>query len=55
MVTSEASYPTMPCSGYCNTAEMQENDLNSNLMKMIEALKEEIKSLKEIWKNTIKR
>jgi hypothetical protein len=55
MVTSEASYPTMPCSGYCNTAEMQENDLNSNLMKMIEAFKGEMnKSLKEIQGITTK-
>ena len=37
------------------TPEKQDNDLKSNLMKMIEAFKEDIKnSLKEIQKNTSK-
>ena len=41
--------------GYPNTHGTQENDLKSNLMKMIETFKEEMnKSLKEIQENMIK-
>ena len=35
-------YPITASLGYSNTAEAQENDLKSNLIKMIEAFKEEI-------------
>jgi hypothetical protein len=52
---SEHSYPTTASPGYPNRPEAQENDLKSNLIKMIEAFKEEMnKSLKEIQENTIK-
>ena len=55
MVTSEASYPMTASPGYPNTVEAQENDLKSNLMKMIEAFKGEMnKSLKEIQGITTK-
>ena len=56
MTPSEHSYPTTACPGYSNTTKTQENDLKSNLIKMIKAFKEEInKSLKEIWENKIKQ
>lgn len=49
----EAGYPTIAGSEYSNISKAQENDLNTNDMKMLEALKEEInKSVKEIQKNT---
>jgi hypothetical protein len=52
----EPSYGTTASPGYSNTAEAQENDLKSNLMKMIEAFKEKMnKSLEEINENTIKQ
>jgi len=35
---SEPSYSTIASPEYSNTAEAQENDLKSNLMKMLEAL-----------------
>jgi len=42
--------------GYPNTAEVQEGDFNSNLIKMIKNFQEEIhKSIKEVQENTIKR
>lgn len=41
MALPEPSYPTSASTGCANTpAESQENDLESNLMKMIEAFKE---------------
>jgi predicted double-glycine peptidase len=56
MTSSEHSYPTTTSPGYPNTTEAQENDLKSNLIKMIEAIKEEInKSLEKIQENTIKQ
>ena len=56
MTSLEHSYPTTASPGYPSTAEAQENDLKSNLIKMIEAFKEEMnKSLKEIQENTIKQ
>jgi hypothetical protein len=49
MTPSEYSYPTTASPGYPDTTETQENHLKSNLIKMIEAFKEEMnKSLKEI-------
>jgi hypothetical protein len=53
MAPQETSYPTTAKLTYMNTSEVGEGgtDLKSNLMKMIEAFKEEInKSLKEIQK-----
>lgn len=38
MAPPNLSYPTTASHGYFNKAETQENDLKSNLMKMIEAL-----------------
>ena len=55
MIPSDHRYPFTDNPGYPNTARAQENDLKSNLIKMIEAFKEEMnKSLKEIQENTIK-
>ena len=52
MVPPEPGYPATASPGYSNIAEVQENDFKSNLLKMIEAFKEEIsKSLKEIQEN----
>jgi hypothetical protein len=49
MTPSKHSYPTTASLRYPNTAEAQENDIKSNLIKMIEAFKDEInKPLKEI-------
>lgn len=51
-VQPEPRQPTIANPGYSNTAEA-ENELKSNLTKMIETFKEEInKSLKEIQENT---
>ena len=56
MAPSEHSYPTTPSPGYPNTTKTQENDLKSNLIKMIEAFKEESnKYLNEIQENIINR
>jgi hypothetical protein len=42
--------------GYPTTTEAQENDFKSNLIKMIEAYKEEMnKFLKQIHENTIQQ
>lgn len=52
MAPPEPRYHTTVAPGYSNTGEAQENNLKSNLMKTIEALKEEInKSFKEIQEN----
>ena len=49
MASPECSYHTTAGTGNPNTTKAQENDLKSNLIKMIEAFKEEVnKSLKEI-------
>ena len=56
MSLTEPNYPTVACPDYYNTTEIQENDLQQNLIKMIEAFKDKInKSLKEIQENTIKQ
>ena len=56
MLPPEPSYPTIPSSECSNSAEAQENDLKSNLRKVICTFKEEInKSLKEIQENTCKQ
>jgi hypothetical protein len=34
MTLSEVSYPNVACNGYSNTANVQENNLISNLIKM---------------------
>jgi predicted phage gp36 major capsid-like protein len=48
-------YPITKRPRYLNTATVQKDDLKSNLMRRIEAFKEEIrKSLKEIQETTIK-
>jgi hypothetical protein len=47
MIPPKHSYPTTASPGYPNTTKTQENDLQSNLIQMIEAIKEEMyKSLK---------
>jgi hypothetical protein len=49
LAPSEPSSPTTASPGYPNTPEIQDSDLKSHLMKMIEDLKEYIyNSLKEI-------
>jgi hypothetical protein len=52
---SEHSYPTTASLRYPNTTEMQENDLKSNLKKMIRAFKEETNSLKKYRKIQLNR
>lgn len=42
MSSPDPSYPTIASPKYSNTTEAQENDLETNLMKMIEVLKEEM-------------
>jgi hypothetical protein len=49
MTPPEPSYPPRASSEYHNETKAQKDDLKSNLIKMIEAFKEEInKSLKEV-------
>lgn len=48
MSSLETSYPTTGSSGDSNIPEVQEHDLKAEVMKIIEALKEENKFLKEI-------
>lgn len=56
MEPPKPSYPTIASSKYSNTAKAQENNIRSNLVKMIEALKEEMnKYLLEIQENTNKQ
>ena len=57
MTPSEHSAPTTVSPEYPNRTNAQENDLKSNLIKIIEAFKEKQmdKSLKEIWDNIIKQ
>ena len=51
MTLLKHSYPTTVHCGYSNTSESQENDLKSNLLKMIVAFKQETnKSIKDIQK-----
>lgn len=52
--TLKTSYPTTASPEDTIISEAQENDLKSESMKIIEALKEENKSLKEIQENAIK-
>jgi hypothetical protein len=40
MVLSEQSYPTTVNSGYPNKSEAQENDLKSNLINIVDTVKE---------------
>lgn len=55
VASSEPSSLTTSSSGYPNTPEEHDNNLEFHLMKMIETYKEEInKSLIEIQENTIK-
>ena len=51
----EPNYPLTSSSEYFNIAEAQENDLKSNLIKMIEAFKEEINPLKTYRKILLNR
>jgi hypothetical protein len=52
MAPSEPSYSTTTSPGYSNIFETQENDIKFNLVKMIEAFKEEVNiSLKETQEN----
>jgi gas vesicle protein len=56
MTPSKHSFPSTPSPGYPNTNTTQENDLKSNLLKMIEPFQEQLnKSLKEIQENTVKQ
>ena len=55
MEPPELSYPMTASPGYPNTLEAQENDLKSNLRKIIVTFKGEMnKSLKGIQENTVK-
>jgi hypothetical protein len=54
MVPPEPSYPATTNSRYSNENEAQEESLNFNILKMIEALKEDF-SFKEIQENTFKQ
>ena len=55
MTPLETSGSTIARFGHPHTDEAEEHDLKNNFMKMIEALKEEMKnSLKEIEKETNK-
>lgn len=54
MATSEPRYTATTNPGYLNEIEAQEEDLKSNLTKMIKGFKEDmLKSLKEIQDNTL--
>jgi hypothetical protein len=55
VITFASQKPTTASPSYPNTPEAKENDLKSNLMKMIEAFKEEMNKYKEILKNAIKQ
>jgi hypothetical protein len=56
MVPPDPSYPPITNPEYPNETEAQEKDLKSNLIKMIEAFKEDMdKPLKEIQENTFKQ
>jgi hypothetical protein len=48
----EASYPTTASPGYPNTTEAQENGLKYNLIKILEAFKEEINMFLKTNKQT---
>jgi hypothetical protein len=53
--SSEHSIPTSASPGYPNTAEMQDLDLKSYLLMLVEDIKKDINnSLKEIQENTAK-
>jgi len=55
MTPPKHSYPTTAISGYPNAAKTLENDLQSNLTKMIGAFKEKNEStLKRNTENTIR-
>ena len=45
MAPAEPRYPTTATPGYPNTAKAQEDGLKSNLIKMMEAFKEEINQI----------
>lgn len=51
MIRSEHSYPITANSGYRNTIKVQENDLKSNLVKMLDSLKEKIKQRNSLKKS----
>ena len=56
MASPELGYPVTARHEYPNTHHSQENDLKSNLRKMVEDFKEEINNFnKEIQENTIKQ
>jgi hypothetical protein len=53
MIPSEPTYPTKTSPEYSNTAEMQEKNLKTNFLKMINILREEMnKYFKGIQENT---
>ena len=55
MAPAEPSYPATTNPGYLNETETQEEDLKSNLTKMIEGFKEDMtKSTNEIQDNKFK-
>jgi gas vesicle protein len=56
LASSEPTSPTLARPGYPNTTEMQDSDLKSHLMMMIEDFKKDINtSLKEIQENSGKQ
>lgn len=56
MIPPMHSNPTTTNPGYPNTTETKESILKSDLIKMVEAFKEEVnKSLKDLQENTIKQ
>jgi hypothetical protein len=55
LASSEPSSPTTVSPGYLNTSEMQDSDLSSHLMVLIEDFENVINnSLREIQENTCK-
>jgi hypothetical protein len=56
MVPLEPDYPATASPGYPNKIEVQEDDLKSNLAKMIEPFEKEMnKSLRKIQENRLKQ
>lgn len=52
---SKHSYPTTASPGYPNTTKTQEDNLTSDLIKMIEAFKDKTNSVKKYKENTSNR
>ena len=52
--SSELSMPTTVSPGYLNTPKKQDSDLKSYFMMLVENIKKDINSLKELQENTAK-